>query len=363
MMSSRYARLLFQLFAFGMFAFQMKNSVTKYLDQPVIAISSMSSFDAVSKPIFYICQDDQFSYAKAKETGYEDISSFTSGQLLDSSDITWMGKYRNTTFQKLQDTLFDSDYTNLIHSTSIREDRIQAVERVYRVPDGFCMKPLNTMKEMVFMTTKTTRLLLDDPGLANNLRITRHDNGNVKFGPTGNNTFDGYLYEVKIYIHDHRIHDGKTCTDYENFGSSYQNCIERAFSIKLIEWYGCLPSWFPTNNTLTCDVHVKAKIPPDEAKDEIFRFIKGMDTNTFATCLPPCLVMKWKMKELFHQATHDSLAFLQVQIKDEVTVHTDVYAYDEFSLVIDLGSSLGLWLGISALCLFDAVLEFFGTKI
>ena len=356
-------RLLFELIAFGIFAYQMKNSVEKVLDKPVIKVSSITSVDAISKPIFYICQDNQFSYTKAKETGYNQISHFTSGRLSNSDDITWKGRYNNMTFQKLQDTLFESDYSDLVHFTSILEKNIQAVNKVFHIPDGFCMKPIKTKKEMEFHTTKKTRLLLDDPNKVNNLMITRHENGNVKFGPTGDNTFDGYLYELKIEVHNHRIHDGISCTDYEKFNSTYQNCIESAFSEKLLDWYGCLPPWFPTNNTLTCDVHVTAKIPPKEADDEIFRFIKGMETNTFAACLPPCFVMKWTMKELFHQATHDDFAFLQVQIKDNVTVYTDVYAYDGFSLVIDLGSSLGLWLGLSALSIFDTVLRLFVRRI
>ena len=44
---------------------------------------------------------------------------------------------------------------------------------------------------------------------------------------------------------------------------------------------------------------------------------------------------------------------------NEVTVITDAYAYDVFSLVVDLGSALGLWLGLSALSIFDYILSFY----
>ena len=41
---------------------------------------------------------------------------------------------------------------------------------------------------------------------------------------------------------------------------------------------------------------------------------------------------------------------------------TDVLAYDEFSLIVDLGSALGLWLGLSALSIFDIILEMYEWK-
>ena len=44
---------------------------------------------------------------------------------------------------------------------------------------------------------------------------------------------------------------------------------------------------------------------------------------------------------------------------DKIFVHTDVCAYDVFSLVVDLGSSIGLWLGLSAIGIFDYLIDFY----
>ena len=43
---------------------------------------------------------------------------------------------------------------------------------------------------------------------------------------------------------------------------------------------------------------------------------------------------------------------------EEIIVHTAAHSYDMFNLIVDLGSSLGLWLGLSALSIFDAILEY-----
>ncbi len=54
-------------------------------------------------------------------------------------------------------------------------------------------------------------------------------------------------------------------------------------------------------------------------------------------------------------------AFAKFKILDIVKVFTDVYAYDMFSLVVDLGSALGLWLGLSALSIFDLIVDSYKT--
>ena len=47
---------LFQIFAFGIFVFQMQNSLRKYADNPTIQQTSTVNFDDLYKPMMFICQ-------------------------------------------------------------------------------------------------------------------------------------------------------------------------------------------------------------------------------------------------------------------------------------------------------------------
>ena len=49
-------------------------------------------------------------------------------------------------------------------------------------------------------------------------------------------------------------------------------------------------------------------------------------------------------------------SYINIKMMNEVVVHTDTFAYDVFSLVVDLGSALGLWLGLSAISIFEYML-------
>ena len=49
-------RAMFQILVFGIFIFQMKNSVGKYLESPVNQIPSTSTLDAIEMPVIWIIQ-------------------------------------------------------------------------------------------------------------------------------------------------------------------------------------------------------------------------------------------------------------------------------------------------------------------
>ena len=54
-----------------------------------------------------------------------------------------------------------------------------------------------------------------------------------------------------------------------------------------------------------------------------------------------------------YDLTTNDITTVQIKLLDEIQVYTDVYSYDLFSLIVDLGSALGLWLGLSALGILD----------
>ena len=77
--------------------------------------------------------------------------------------------------------------------------------------------------------------------------------------------------------------------------------------------------------------------------------------------LGPCTTMKTKLKQVLYRTNRPEYAFIDIESKDWATVYTVVPSYDFFSLMVDIGSSLSLWMGLSCLSILDHIFESFNT--
>ncbi len=131
----------------------------------------------------------------------------------------------------------------------------------------------------------------------------------------------------------------------------------------MLEKFGCLFPWFPeVSGSSTCK-EIRKRNDNDFKRSilDLGNFVLGLKTHLIEPCKPSCLTMSIKLKRL-DQWTGNDAAILQFNILDDVTVHTATSAYDMFNLVVDLGSALGLWLGLSAVSIFDFTVELFYAR-
>ena len=344
------------LAAFGIFVFQMRNSVHKYLSRPVVQEKSTKELNEIQLPVIYICKDNQFDYANAQRFGYLGQESFYPGQINGTLNISWKGKDRNVSFKDVQRELF-GDETSYYQETFYGYD-IPA-EKIFIAPHGFCIKPHNITSAWI-STVKKALFLIVDPYKVNDIQVAEMDNALVSFGPTNESTFDFSMFEIRCTLYDDRIHDERTCTDYEKIGSSYGVCVKQVMRDQLLDSYGCLPPWFESGKQ-TCEegseINVSNETLLQDTIGEIRELVYGKEPKVFAKCLKPCISMGVYMKRVNYKTNVEKNARINFEISKQVTVFKEIYSYDAFSLVVDLGSALGLWLGLSAV----GILEFFIT--
>ena len=138
---------------------------------------------------------------------------------------TWNGKTGNLIYKQVQEILFQKSFIYFVYQTS--DTGIDNVwknsdaELVFMIPQGFCMKPKQMKKGLNFRVIAQSFFVINDPDTANKLRLTEMEQGRLYFGPSGENTFSGIGYEIKINVKDSSIDDGKRCTDYKRIKTTY----------------------------------------------------------------------------------------------------------------------------------------------
>ncbi len=368
-------RQCFQLLALAIFLFQMIQSVFRYMQFPIVIQTTVSSLLGEHKlPVIYICQESQFSYLKANKNGYKYFSDYLSGKIQNINHLSWMGSNDSITAEELFHHLYETDYSDMLtqefDNWLVPEKNISENIK-FLFPHGFC-KELNYTNSYKFlqMKTKTHRkVLLVDPNRKNNLRTEENSQAWMSVGPTPDGLFEAANYEISIEIENNLLNDGKTCINYDNKKFSYGECIENAVKDQLIEWYNCVPVWFraPYHQQMStsghlfspknqCTLPIKLFFDKDRLKVitfQLWHLVINQDFKCMKDCLPPCMVMNIRPRLMTYRGNYKEGALLELVWMNQVTTQKATHSIEFFDLVVELGSALGLWLGLSAVSLLD----------
>ena len=359
-------RKLFQTFTFILFIIQFQQSVRKYFQYPIVEQTSRIPVKDLPIPVVYVCQTNQFNYSKAEDQGYNSFTYFMAGINVNDRNITWQGHYRNQTYNQLENMLLDSDYSSLncwSKSKSTKQLTDCELKRTFLFPHGVCveLEKLQQQSTIAIFTKNEVSILFIDPARANTVRTEETIAAKTSIGPTSDIYFSHGMYKIEYVLYDECIHDGTTCTDYTRSDMSYGACLNNILTQKFMTTYGCLPPWVFTNNSeMICgketiiDANAMKKTPLVE---DLSKLMMNDETEMFKRCLPPCKTMHLKLSQIFFNTKSLHHAGFVASSKELATVYTQVYSYDILSLTVDLGSALGLWMGLSCLSILDFILE------
>ena len=111
-------RLIFLISCFGIFVYQVQNSIRKYKEKPVTQQTSKSTLNEITPPVIYVCEEGQFNGTAAIQLGYKNLVRFLGGKLTNSTKNTWNGKAENLTYKQVQEILFQKSFSNFVYQTS-----------------------------------------------------------------------------------------------------------------------------------------------------------------------------------------------------------------------------------------------------
>jgi hypothetical protein len=344
-------RIFYHFAVLTIFLYQSKQSLNKYLEYPVVIQKSFSRIDRVEKPDIQVCYHTFFDYDKAAEFGYDWRSQFLAGLLPNSTKPSWKGKHGNSTFQKIQDMVYFQDFSNVNVS--------QPYELIHIFGKGFCLQIKGfrnnltvtshekELKLKVYLVHRSTEKIITSDKESPYTQIV--------LGATSNTTFDYMAFEISYEVEDNTIFEGTKCIDYRQQKESLGDCNYKALATHFQNIYGCYPPWMKLSWKNMCERNVQSKNISVKTLKHTFVDLNnlhaGIHLHNMKQCLPPCyqVQVKWNKREHVPNWKGNTWLYVHDDGDDNVPIFKAVYSFDIFTLTVELGSALGLWLGINML--------------
>ena len=149
--------------------------------------------------------------------------------------------------------------------------------------------------------------------------------------------------------------------------ASYNACLLNFISTKLLP--ACLPPWITLNQNVfnTCSDTDPFKLNKEMNKNWLKLCADLSDDHwpdLFKACSRPCTKFLYilKKKRVISNLI-DSQYTLSIHFIDPITVRKQALEYGFFDMMVEIGSSLGLWLGLSAIDLLVYNFKFYEVVI
>ena len=309
----------------------------------------------------YVCDTDWgFDYAMARVHGYSGFAEFLGGKLQNQrNSFSWIGQ-RNVSWRSVKRQLFKEPMAN------------------FKVLTGGIIKPVrmfplscfefSDVKHHIHINSKQPLVLYFTD--ANNqpsfyLVKTALTTDPVTLG-LGKYPGESSYYEIKLAVTEKRLDDG-SCTVYDK-PAGYAACIDANLQKEMLEYLGCIPPWVIFNTEQEHNIcKTKFELVGKEVEFAQYK-LKELTQNVkfltdggfnFHHCHPPCSQTTVTTQLTSFAAGNWSGYHINLKFSDKVKVSKEVRSYDIFNLCVEIGSSLGLWLGLSAISVLDwSILSF-----
>ena len=167
-------------------------------------------------------------------------------------------------------------------------------------------------------------------------------------------------YEIQLSLTEQRQDHG-TCNVYKSI-NEYLSCKSDTWITYMKDNLNCIPPWMIFNDKNPVNI-CETYIQLDERKAgnikgklrEITENMKFLHDNGIRSdqCKPSCNKLSVETHLTSFAAGNWSGYHIHLLFNDIAKVNKEINAYNIFNLCVEVGSSLGLWLGLSAMTLLD----------
>ena len=356
-------RNFLQVAAFALLFWQIGNALDKFISNPTVISTTYKPIESITPPLITVCQIGQYDWNKAEELGYDQQMDFLKGVFTAQNRITLGGK-DNLTFRESIRLLFKAETKKIhVHETVKTEER-------FIIPFGHCLDLHNMSMDQgninitrVQIKKGKYRLYITDPAMALHYKISEPSmvGDIIEFDTEFNRSTiseRNYLIKVEQTFLD-PTHPENECSSYDEDNSfeSYAECIYSEHVTKVFTELGCNIPWMSQNGT--CQGFINYTYSPETHKylrDIIYYSATALNLPS-PSCKVPCNKLSVTSKYLSHTEKINGNNSFTLHFYQTVKVSASISQYTGFDLTVEVGSALGLWLGLSAIGLFDYIIE------
>ena len=367
-MKSKQLKTLIQSVALIIFIVQMVVAFMKYSNEPTMSSPGTETLATLEKPILIaVCPSNQFHGLNASILGYEWSTNYFLGKSRKTDIWTWSGISGNRTVIETINHIYKSDLENVQFSFM----NTTTTNR-FLLPHGHC-KVVEDLPKKVLKVDFTSNgeltgqpskysIFLGDPTASPKFALPYFlmtgQNIELEIDPHGAKYTD---YNIKLKKTKFLTKDG-SCTEYPtDHYENYADCIEDENEKKILPELGCMVPWMSGKNQ--CEGHI-TRLPEQEKLSQwLFELIDatwaGFQYES-ASCPLPCTFLSIHAKyqqTIIRKNSPSPKNHVYLYFEKKVQVETIVIAYDFGDLLVEIGSSLGLWLGLSVVGIFDVIVE------
>ena len=367
MQATKLVRRVFQVLALLIFTYQMIEALRKYFNFSSIPSAETKDISEAKLPSIFLCLQDvgQRNFEAYRKNGYKSYNDFLFGSVNGSSDIvSWEGT-KNISYEDVVRQIFYSMTTDDYDAWMIN-GKILTLPEHFTIFSGFCHEldiDIAASSEILVSTLQGQefQIIVTDPEMSLYYAIYSDTHKGEKIETMRDSSVHFSLALEEI----HWMEDNGECANYgegKEF-TTYAECVAEEHAKIFRPHLGCLVPWLSApNHTDQC----KGRIPITEDNyNNLTDIIKELDQRVFSykeelledhkVCLKPCteIVVNSEMRSKVWPV----MSTIGLKFKRIVKVTRYMMAYGIFDLVVEIGSSLGLWIGLSALGIFDLLLE------
>ena len=366
-------------FSFAMFCVQFRVAVEKLRIPPLIDITEEVTIDSADLPIITICPTNQYNLTALKMYGYTNRNLMLFGSAIFKSKpyYSWGGQVNKTYTEMLAD-LFPSVIINNDINPKITT-KPKTIEEIFVPKYGYCIKVTNYSKEdgvviQVLIAENEFHVYITDRK-QDSFPIFWFDSqhGELVTGLRGVEAW----YDVEIRQKSRSNPNIKgLCEEYDT--RTFADCVDDKVGEVMMPVLGCNPPYLSAKNQCT-----RYFVDEDLSKvrkyfteiglwnDYLMELVALRPIPPQKLCKPPCLATETHVQlrgtnSPDHPKHGANMAKVNLNFKTIVTKTFKGINYHFYDFIIDSGSSLGLWLGLSVIGLTDIGLRneySYGSKL